>query len=450
MGKLFGTDGVRGIANKELTNELAYKLGRFGSHVLTQSSHKKKATILVAKDPRVSGDMLENSLIAGILSAGSDAVKIGVVPTPAVAFLVSTMDFDAGIMISASHNSYEYNGIKFFNHEGLKLSDSIEERIEHYLLEDIDFEEDIIGEHLGKVHQEEYLKFKYYDYVKSLAKKDFSSLNLAIDTANGAASELAPKLFKELQANVHVLNNQPNGININEKCGSTHTDRLGQYVVENKLDFGLAFDGDADRLLAVDSKGQLVDGDKIMTICASHMKKNNQLKNDTVVVTVMSNIGFHKAMEENDLDVEVTKVGDRYVLEKMLKEDYSIGGEQSGHIIFLDHNTTGDGMLTAVKLCNAVIESGSTLDDLSDIMKVYPQVLLNATIKNENKALFDQNDDINERIAQITKEMDGAGRILIRPSGTEPLVRVMLEGEDLEQLNKYAKELVELFEEQLK
>ncbi len=450
MGKLFGTDGVRGIANKELTNELVYKLGRFGSYVLTKNSNKEKATILVAKDTRISGDMLENSLIAGILSAGNDAVRIDVVPTPTVAYLVRTMDFDAGVMISASHNSYEDNGIKFFNGDGLKLSDNIESKIEDYILNDEDIEEEIIGTNLGRVHQDYYLKFRYLEYIKSIAKDDFSNLNFAIDTANGAASELAPTLFRELNANVHVLNDKPDGININNNCGSTHLEGLSKYVIDNNLDFGLAFDGDADRLLAVDSKGNLVDGDKIMTICAHDMKEKNELKNNTIVVTVMSNIGFHKAMKENDLDVEVTKVGDRYVLEKMLEKDYSIGGEQSGHIIFLDHNTTGDGLLTAVKICNAVIDLDKPLDELSQVMKSYPQVLLNAKVSVDKKDLYEDHELINKRIQEISSELEGNGRILIRPSGTEPLVRVMLEGENLEILNKYAKELVVLFEEHLK
>ncbi len=450
MGKLFGTDGVRGIANKELTNELVYKLGRFGSYVLTKNSNKEKATILVAKDTRISGDMLENSLIAGILSAGNDAVRIDVVPTPTVAYLVRTMDFDAGVMISASHNSYEDNGIKFFNGDGLKLSDNIESKIEDYILNDEDIEEEIIGTNLGRVHQDYYLKFRYLEYIKSIAKDDFSNLNFAIDTANGAASELAPTLFRELNANVHVLNDKPDGININNNCGSTHLEGLSKYVIDNNLDFGLAFDGDADRLLAVDSKGNLVDGDKIMTICAHDMKEKNELKNNTIVVTVMSNIGFHKAMKENDLDVEVTKVGDRYVLEKMLEKDYSIGGEQSGHIIFLDHNTTGDGLLTAVKICNAVIDLDKPLDELSQVMKSYPQVLLNAKVSVDKKDLYEDHELINKRIQEISSELEGNGRILIRPSGTEPLVRVMLEGENLEILNKYAKELVMLFEEHLK
>jgi phosphoglucosamine mutase len=450
VGKLFGTDGVRGIANKELTNELVYKLGRFGSYVLTKNSNKEKATILVAKDTRISGDMLENSLIAGILSAGNDAVRIDVVPTPTVAYLVRTMDFDAGVMISASHNSYEDNGIKFFNGDGLKLSDNIESKIEDYILNDEDIEEEIIGTNLGRVHQDYYLKFRYLEYIKSIAKDDFSNLNFAIDTANGAASELAPTLFRELNANVHVLNDKPDGININNNCGSTHLEGLSKYVIDNNLDFGLAFDGDADRLLAVDSKGNLVDGDKIMTICAHDMKEKNELKNNTIVVTVMSNIGFHKAMKENDLDVEVTKVGDRYVLEKMLEKDYSIGGEQSGHIIFLDHNTTGDGLLTAVKICNAVIDLDKPLDELSQVMKSYPQVLLNAKVSVDKKDLYEDHELINKRIQEISSELEGNGRILIRPSGTEPLVRVMLEGENLEILNKYAKELVMLFEEHLK
>ncbi|MBN2259655.1 MAG: phosphoglucosamine mutase [Clostridiales bacterium] len=450
MGKYFGTDGVRGIANKELTNELAYQLGRFGSYVLTKNTHKEKATILVAKDTRISGDMLENSLIAGILSAGSDAVRIDVVPTPAVAYLVRTMEFDAGIMISASHNSYEYNGIKFFNHDGLKLSDEMENEIEEYILGNSSIEEEFIGTHVGRVHQDDYLKFRYLEHVRAVAKKDYSKLKLVIDTANGAASELAPTLFRELGADVHVINDKPDGFNINHQCGSTYLDGLAEYVKKHHLDFGLAFDGDADRLLAVDSKGNLVDGDKIMTICAIDMKEKQSLKNNSVVVTVMSNIGFHKAMREKDLEVEVTKVGDRYVLERMLEKDYVIGGEQSGHIIFLEHNTTGDGLLTAVKLCNAVLDSGQSLDSLSEIMQIYPQVLLNAKISSENKEDFDKNEMINKRIDEITQALDGNGRILIRPSGTEPLVRVMLEGEDLEKLNAYALELVKLFEDYLK
>jgi phosphoglucosamine mutase len=449
MGKLFGTDGVRGIANKELTNELAYQLGRFGSYVLTKELNKGKARILVAKDPRISGDMLESSLISGILSAGNDAIRIGVVPTPTVAYLVRNLDFDAGVMISASHNPFEYNGIKFFDGQGFKLTDRIEQQIENYIFEGLDLKDEIVGAKIGVVQDDEPLKFRYYEHIKSLARGDFSSLRLALDTANGAAYELAPKLFRELGADVHVINCQPDGVNINAGCGSTHMDELGRYVKEHNLDFGLAFDGDADRLLAVDSQGTLVDGDKIMTICARNLKNKDKLNKNSVVVTVMSNIGFHKAMREEDMEVEVTRVGDRYVLEKMLKNDYSIGGEQSGHIIFLEYNTTGDGMLTAIKICNAILDSGKTMDQLSAMMQVFPQVLLNAKISNDKKSQYLDNESINERIEQITSELEGKGRVLIRPSGTEPLVRVMLEGEDLEVLNTYAKELVELFEAQL-
>jgi len=449
LGKLFGTDGVRGIANEELTNELAYKLGRFGSYVLTKNLKKDKATILIGKDTRISADMLENSLIAGILSAGNDVVKIEVVPTPAVAYLVRTMEFDAGVVISASHNSYEYNGIKFFNNEGLKLSDEIENEIEKYILDDIDIEKNITGKDIGRVSQDKYLKFKYLEYIKNIALDNYACLNLVIDTANGSASELAPILFRELGANVHVINNIPDGININENCGSTHMENLSKYVVENNLDFGLAFDGDADRLLAVDNTGELVDGDKIMTICTTYLNNIGKLKKKSVVVTVMSNIGFHKAMKENDVEVEVTKVGDRYVLEKMIEGNYSIGGEQSGHIIFLDYNTTGDALLTAVKLCNSIISSGKTLTELSKLMVSYPQVLLNAKVKNENKYMVRKNELINKRINEITEEIEGKGRLLIRASGTESVVRVMLEGEDLIKLKEYAEELVKLIEHTL-
>ncbi|OPL07356.1 MAG: phosphoglucosamine mutase [delta proteobacterium ML8_F1] len=450
MGKLFGTDGVRGIANEELTNQLAYNLGFFGARVLTHRLEGKKARILVGKDTRLSGDMLENALIAGILASGSDVVKAGVIPTPGVAFLVRKEGYDAGIMISASHNSFEYNGIKFFNGEGLKLSDEVENAIEELILGEKNEMKPVVGEALGRLYEDSQVKYQYLDHIKRIAHADYSSLEFAIDVANGAVFELAPQLFDSLGAKVHVLNHQPDGININAACGSTYMGGLREYVITHHLDFGLAFDGDADRLLAVDHTGNLVDGDKIMMILANQMKAQNKLVKNAVVVTVMSNIGFHKAMMESEVDVEVTRVGDRYVLEKMLEKEYTIGGEQSGHIIFLEHNTTGDGLLTGVKLINAIIDSGSTLKALAEKMKTFPQVLKNARIHPENMKTYNQHRAINQRIREIEDQMKGSGRILIRPSGTEPLIRVMLEGEDLEQLNQYASELVELFEEQLK
>jgi len=450
MGKLFGTDGVRGIANLELTNALAYDLGFFGARVLTEQLRGKRARILVGRDTRLSGDMLENSMIAGILASGSDAVKAGVIPTPGIAYLVREEGFDAGVMISASHNSFEYNGIKFFNGDGLKLSDDVEAAIEAAILQPGEATEPLTGEFLGSLSEDPALKYKYLEHVKGLALEGYGTYEFAIDTANGAVYELAPELFRSLGAKVHVLHDEPDGVNINHDCGSTHLESLRDYVTAHGLAFGLAFDGDADRLLAVDHTGELVDGDKIMMILANRMKTRNELAKNAVVVTVMSNIGFHKAMKESEVDVEVTRVGDRYVLEKMLEKEYAIGGEQSGHIIFLEHNTTGDGLLTGVKLINALIDSGSSLRQLSQKMKTFPQVLKNARINPENMGRYDQHLAINRRIKEIEEKMAGSGRILIRPSGTEPLIRVMLEGEDLEELNQYAGELVDLFEEELR
>lgn len=448
MGKLFGTDGVRGIANTELTNELAYKLGKFGAHVLTKETHHK-ARILIGKDTRVSGDMLESALIAGILSAGCDVIKVGVVPTPAIAYLVRHLKVDAGVMISASHNPVEYNGIKFFNGDGFKLSDSIEEEIEDFILNNKDLDYVLSGTEIGRKTEVYKAGELYSDYVRGTAFADLTGLKVAIDCANGAAYEVAQKALKALGAEVDAFYNEPDGFNINKNCGSTHTEVIGNIVKEGDYHVGLAFDGDADRLLAVDENGELVDGDKIMTICGVNMKSRGLLPKDTVVTTVMSNIGMDEAFRTHDLKAVKAKVGDRYVLEEMLKGGYALGGEQSGHIIFLNTNTTGDGLMTAIQLLCVLKESGKSMSELASIMTVYPQVLKNAHVKTENKNAYQDDAVIMAKIQEVESYFHGKGRVLIRPSGTEPLVRVMIEGDNLEVLERYAGELKALIEMRL-
>ncbi len=450
MGKLFGTDGVRGIANVELTNELAYKLGRFGAFVLTENKEKNdKAKILIAKDTRVSGDMLESAMISGILSAGCDVIKIGVLPTPAVAHLVRHLDVDAGVMISASHNPVEYNGIKFFDKEGFKLPDEVEAEIEAFILEDKDIPYNPSGTELGRKTEVFRARDMYSEYVKSTVETDFEGLKVVIDAANGAAFEVARKTLKDMGAKVSCIHAEPDGYNINQECGSTHPEKVAAEVILNKANIGLAFDGDADRLIAVDEKGRVIDGDRIMAICGAHMKRSGKLNNDTIVATVMSNLGLDIAMKEAGITLEKTKVGDRYVLEAMRAGKHSLGGEQSGHIIFLDHNTTGDGLLTAVQLLNVMKETGKKLSELADIMDTYPQVLKNARVSNVKKHAYGEDEAIVKRIAEVEAFFHGQGRVLIRPSGTEPLVRVMIEGKNQDELNRFAEELVELIEHRL-
>ena len=448
MGKLFGTDGVRGIANIELTNELAYKLGKFGASVLTKETHHK-ARILIGKDTRVSGDMLESALIAGILSAGCDVIKVGVVPTPAIAYLVRHLKVDAGVMISASHNPVEYNGIKFFNGDGFKLSDSIEAEIEDYILNDKELGQVLSGTEIGRKTEVYKAGELYSEYVRGTAFSDLTGLKVAIDCANGAAFDVAQQALKALGAEVDAYYNQPDGFNINKDCGSTHTDVIGKIVREGDYHIGLAFDGDADRLLAVDENGELVDGDKIMTICGINMKNRGLLPKDTVVTTVMSNIGMDEAFKKNGLNAVKSKVGDRYVLEEMLKGGYALGGEQSGHIIFLGTNTTGDGLMTAIQLLCVLKESGKKMSELASVMTIYPQVLKNAHVRTENKNAYMNDEVIMEKIKEVESYFHGNGRVLIRPSGTEPLVRVMIEGDDLAVLERYAGELKALIEMRL-
>lgn len=448
MGRIFGTDGVRGIANSELTAQLAFKLGQAGAKVLTKNC-SGAPKILVGKDTRASGDMLEASLNAGFCTMGAQVYCVGVLPTPAVAYLIRKYNMDAGVVISASHNPMEYNGIKFFSSEGYKLSDELEAEIEEYVLDGKDLGELPVGKDVGRVHTKRSGMQDYVDYIRSTVDGDFSNLKIALDCANGASFECAKLLFDSLGAKAEYICNTPDGCNINDGCGSTHTQKLSEYVKNGGFDLGLAFDGDADRLLAVDENGVLVDGDKIMAICALELRKQGKLKKDTVVATVMSNLGFFNALKANGIKYEQTTVGDRYVLENMLANGYCIGGEQSGHIIFLDYNTTGDGLMTAVRLTSALRDSGKKMSDLASVVEILPQVLVNARIKNENKNTYMEDKEIAEAIRKIEEKFAGNGRVLIRPSGTEPLVRVMLEGKDKSEIKEEATALAKMIEERL-
>ncbi len=451
MRKYFGTDGVRGIANVELTPELAFKLGRAGAHVLQKHSKNKdgKTTVFVGSDTRISKDMLSCAIAAGVMSVGGDVIDIGVAPTPAIAYLTKKHRADAGIVISASHNPMEYNGIKFFNSLGLKLDDAIELEIEEYLADMSKIDTHISHENLGtRVFNENYVR-EYEDFLVKSIDIDLKGLTVSLDCANGAAYQVAPNVFKKLGATINVISDNPDGTNINKKCGSTHPENLCETVIKSKSDIGLAYDGDADRLIAVDENGKIVDGDKIMLICAKHLKSKGKLKSNKLVVTVMSNLGLHIAAKKEGIDLEVTSVGDRYVLENMLANDYSLGGEQSGHMIFLDYNTTGDGVLSSLILCSILNSSKNKLSELSKVMEVYPQVLINAKVKNENKNAYMTDSEIKKEITLLEEKMDQKGRVLIRPSGTEPLVRVMIEGQDKDQISNMARELADMIEARL-
>lgn len=442
MGRMFGTDGVRGIANTELTAVTAYNLGRAGAYVLTEGTHKPK--ILVAKDTRISGDMLEAALVAGILSVGAEAVILGVVPTPTVAHLTREYNADAGIMISASHNPVEYNGIKFFDNKGYKLPDELEDEIQRVIETNFEGVPSPTGHDLGKSTMDVGALDEYIEFAKSTIPVDLKGLKVALDCANGACYKAAVKAFRELGADVYVINDNPDGTNINENCGSTHPEELMDYVIRKKCDLGFAFDGDADRCLAVDEKGNLINGDVVLTLCAKYLKDLGKLKDNTLVVTVMSNLGLDIACKKEGINTIKTKVGDRYVLEEMVKDGYVLGGEQSGHVIFLDYNTTGDGLVTALQVASIRKRSGKTLSELAGIMKELPQVLVNAKVPNEKKNIYLEDAEIIEAIKNIEKKLNGVGRVLIRPSGTEPLVRVMLEGENQVEIDKMAHDLADL------
>lgn len=442
MGKYFGTDGVRGIANTELSPELSYKIGRAGAHVLTNG--KKHVKIIVGKDTRISGDMLESALTAGICSVGADVISVGVIPTPAVAHLVREYGADAGVVISASHNPVEYNGIKFLDSEGFKLPDSVEEEIERLIDAELDGIPSPTGAEVGRLVKEDNACEDYIEFLMNASDTKLDGMKVALDCSEGAAFKCAPELFKRLGAEVYTIHDNPDGTNINKDCGSTHLEAIKQFTVENKCDLGLAFDGDADRCLAVDENGEEVNGDFIMTVLAKHFKDKGELEKDTLVVTVMSNMGLFIACDREGIKLEKTKVGDRYVLENMKANGYKIGGEQSGHIILLDHNTTGDGLLTALYLTIVLKESGKTLSDLRSIMTELPQVLVNAKVPNEKKNIFNEDKCIVEKISEVESSLDGRGRVLIRASGTEPLVRVMLEGENIEEIEQMANEIVDM------
>ncbi len=448
MGRLFGTDGVRGVANTELTPELAFNLGKAGASVLGKNN--EKPIVLIGKDTRISGDMLENALAAGIMAMGGNVIKAGVLPTPAIAYLVRYYQADAGAVISASHNPFEYNGIKFFNGEGFKLADEIEDEIENLMLRDIDLKARVEGDRLGKcLEGAEDATNAYVDFLAKTVRGDFSHMKIVLDCANGAAYQVAEMVFRRLGAQIKVIHNHPNGVNINQRCGSTHPQSLQDAVLEMGADCGLAFDGDADRLIAVDARGRLVDGDRLIYICAKALKEKKELKDKTVTATVMSNIGFHRALKKIGCRVDSTQVGDRYVLEQMLKTGCVIGGEQSGHIIFLNHTTTGDGILSALQLLQAVRDLGKSLEDLADEVTIYPQVLKNARVKTECKKTYMEDPVIKKEIERLERKMAGEGRVLIRPSGTEPLVRVMIEGQDLEKITHQAEQLAELIQQRL-
>lgn len=445
MGRLFGTDGVRGIANKELTPELAFDLGKAGAFVLKSKNDRPK--VIIGKDTRISGDMLENALTAGILAVGGDVIKVGVITTPAVAFLAKHYEADAGIVISASHNPYEYNGIKFFNGEGYKLADLLEEKIEDIIISNVDVNSHITGEHVGTcIDASENADELYIEHLLSTVDYRLDGMNIVLDCANGASYEIAPKVYRALGANVTVIGNEPNGININDGCGSTHPEKLAEKVKELKADIGLAYDGDADRLIVVDEKGQVIDGDRVIAICARILKEQGRLAENKVTVTVMSNIGFHKAMKESNIDVEVTGVGDRYVLESMLETGCVIGGEQSGHIIFREYATTGDGILSSLQFMDAIKDSKKPLSEMAEEIEIFPQVLVNARINNDYKKTYMKDEEVAAMISDIEAELQNNGRVLIRPSGTEPLVRVMLEGDDTDELNVLAHKLADLLE----
>lgn len=454
MRKYFGTDGIRRIANTELTPELVYKVAKAGAYVL--SKHANHApTILIGMDTRISGTLIESAMTAGFLSYGANVKLLGVIPTPGVAYLTKKLKADASVVISASHNTYDFNGVKFFSNKGMKIPDELEEEIEEIMdsdkLSELTAVKDKIG--VSEVRTDlldEYLYFFRKNFEEDFENVDKSNFVVAIDTANGATSVIAEKVFTALGIKHYILNNTPNGTNINEHCGSTHLDVIKKYVVENHCNLGIAYDGDGDRCLAVDENGNEIDGDKILAIMSKYMMEKETLNKNTVVATVMSNLGLKKYSEGNGVNLIQTKVGDRYVLEEMLKNGYNLGGEQSGHVIFLDYNPTGDGILTSLMLIKVMLEKQMKASELCEIINIYPQVLINAKVSNDKKYDYDKDAEIKEKIEVLNKEFAGNGRVLIRPSGTEPLVRVMIEGEDKNYITKKAQELADFIENKLK
>ena len=446
MTRLFGTDGVRGIANQKLTPKLCYDIGRAAAFVLTKN---KKGKVLVGRDTRLSGDLVESALIAGFMSLGLDVDVAGVIPTPGVAYLTRTGDYLCGVSISASHNPFEYNGIKFFSSDGLKLDDSLEDDIEEKVLSTTKIYKDVTGDQVGRVNRSHEFTEKYISYLKGLTDERFDGFEVAVDAGNGAQSFIAEEVLKAYGARVKIINNEPNGKNINDKCGSTNPKLIEELVKSEKSHIGMSFDGDADRIIAVDEEGKVVDGDHILAIAATYLKENNKLNNNVAVGTIMSNMGLKKYLESIDVDFIETKVGDRYILERMLKDDYIIGAEQSGHVIFLDYNTTGDGLATGIHLLEIMKKTGKKLSELNGLMKDYPQVLKNARVRDELKNRYEEFPDIIKAIREVEEAYHGSGRVVIRPSGTEALVRVMIEGEDTVKLSQDADKLVKIIEEKL-
>ena len=443
MGRMFGTDGVRGVAGAELTIELATQLGQAGAFVLTREK-EHQPTLIVGCDTRISGGMLANALMAGICSVGANAIYVGVLPTPAVAYLTRRHKVDAGVMISASHNPMEFNGIKFFNGEGYKLSDELEDEIEALIknkMKDVTLP---VGSGVGRIDYRFDIRDEYVKFIKKCVPVNLHGLKIVVDCAEGASYYTSVETLKELGAEIVAIHNNPDGTNINANCGSTHMEELQARVVYEKANVGLAFDGDADRLLAVDEQGRLVDGDQLMAICGNYMKQKGTLKKDTIVVTVMSNLGFTIMGQQNGIHVEKTKVGDRYVLENMRENGYNIGGEQSGHIIFLDDNTTGDGLLSALHVLQVMVDTKKKLSELASVMEIYPQALVNAKVPNHKKEHYMEYTEVAEAIQELEQKFHGEGRVLIRPSGTEPLVRVMIEGKNQQEIDKEAEKLAEL------
>lgn len=449
MGRLFGTDGARGVANSELTCELAMQIGRATAMVLIDGK-KKRPKVMIGMDTRISSNMLASAITAGLCSVGADVMQLGVIPTPAVAFLVRKYEYDAAVMITASHNPCEYNGIKIFQADGYKLPDELEEKIEAIILDGVTQPPVKIGADVGRLRTSEMPVFDYVCHLISTVEGiDFSGCKVALDCANGAASVTAPDLFTQLGVDCHIKSSIPNGININRDCGSTCLNGLQHFVKEYKCDVGFAFDGDADRMLAVDENGEVVDGDKVIAICAKDMKKRGVLTSDTAVVTVMSNMGFFEFCKNNGINVETTKVGDRYVLENMKENNYKIGGEQSGHVIFFDFASTGDGQLTALQLLAVMKRTGKKLSELAAEMTVFPQVLINVRVSQMGKARYNNDIEIKKAIESAERELGDSGRVLVRVSGTEPLVRVMLEGKDEEKIRILAEEIAEVVKERL-
>lgn len=454
MRKYFGTDGIRRIANTDLSPNLVFRVAKAGASVLSKHTDHVP-TVFIGRDTRISGTLIESAMVAGFLSYGANVKTLGVIPTPAVAYLTKKYGVDASVVISASHNTFEYNGVKYFSNKGMKIPDSLEEEIEEIMDSDEKLSSlTAVSEKIGVSENGENMIEDYIDFIvgifhESITKNNNEDFRVLIDTANGATYSVADKIYKRLGIKHDIINNTPNGININDKCGSTHLEMLKEKVVEGKYNLGIAYDGDGDRCLAVDENGEEIDGDVMLAIASRYLKAKGKLANDTLVATVMSNLGINKFAEKEGIDFKQTKVGDRYVLEEMLKNGYNLGGEQSGHIIYLDYNPTGDGILTSLMLVQILLETKQLPSEARKVVNIYPQVLINAKVKNEKKYDFDKDEEIVAAIDKVTKEFSGNGRVLIRTSGTEPLVRVMIEGENQEVITKKAREIADLIEKKL-